>query len=466
MSEIDNLATNLGLGTNNRFVNQMPFAKAANTELSMAIQNKKEEQRIAAEEAKKRQAIASRIKGGWRDVDSFGQPVLKEAFISVINSGDDPITREDYYAKLEKEKTETKALESISNTADKMLLPQDIKDAYKKRDYQYIIQKSKENPNLGITISETGRPLLDPSKIVADVNIDDYFKGLTKEYSKNEGMWLPTSKSKKEFGRVYQQAILKPEIYQQEAERIFTTNPNQSPEEQALERNYLVKRQKDIEVEMANPKYANIASPEEKLITAAKNVFIKEAQNKVVNSIENKVTRPRSEDKEYRWSGNTFTNGKGNSWTYTYDPNTKAIGVNTVGNTGVSPQGLLLARKSTNKQGVEKIDSPDYADVKIMAITPIGNNTWEVTAKEDGIPVKGIATDEALTSYMSNFPAEKIREGYKARVGGFPVQTPNIEVSQAPKSNWGSPIKEAPKAESNKQTKTVNKVQGKKDDNL
>lgn len=450
MSEINNLAEIIGLGTNNKYVNNMPFARAANTELNLAVQEQRAEKARKEAEKKLNEQIAARVKGDPKGLDDIGAKIYNQSYVNTINQGGVP---EAVYAHNEvyaKQKAESDALQSISNTADKLLLPEDIKNAYKKRDYEYIKQKAKENPNLGITISESGRPLIDPSKIVAEKNIDDYFSDIAKIFSKEEGNWKPLSgKVERKFDKVYQKAILDPQLIKREADNIFTTDPRQSEQDQILEKNYLVKREKEIAQELSKPQYAQIGDNNEKLIAAAKNVFMAEANKKLVKEID-ATPRKRSEDKDYRWSGNTFTNGKGNSWTYTYDPNTKAIGVNTVGNTGVSPQGLLLARKSTNKQGVEKIDNPDYADVKIMAITPIGNNTWEVTASESGIPVKGIATDEALTSYMSNFPAEKIREGYKARVGGFPIQTPNIEVKQTPKSNWESPIKEAPKAESEK----------------
>lgn len=287
MDGTENLAANLGLGTNNRFVNTMPFTKAANTELSMAIQEKKaEEQRLNAEK-KLQEQIKARVKSDPKGLDKIGSEIYKESFARTVASGADPESVYNHNNTFNEQLAESKALETISNTAEKMLLPQDIKDAYRKRDYDYIKAKAQENPNLGITISNSGRPLINPNKIVADVSIDDYFGNLTKNYSKNEGDWLPIKGGvEKKFDKVFQKAVLKPELLQREVESIFSADPRQSEEDRQLEQNYLVKREKEISQEMAKPIYAQFRTDEEKLIAAAKNVFMNEAKSKVINEID------------------------------------------------------------------------------------------------------------------------------------------------------------------------------------
>lgn len=292
MSDINNLAETLGLETRNRPSNNMPFTRAATTELNLAIQNQREQKRLQAEEARRKKEYESRIKGSPKGIDKFGIPAYMDSYRRTIEGGATPDLIAEHDFLVEQQKAETGALQSIKNTIDKMLVPKDIKDAYKREDYDYLRKAAKENPNLGIYVSETGRPLIDPTKIVADVNVDQYFNDKLKEVSKNEADFLPIKgKAEKSFGKVFQKGVVKPEILQAEANRFFTTDLFQSPDDALFERNYITKREREITAEMNNPKYAQLPE-QDRVVAAAKQVFLNEASQKLVTKID--VTPKRS----------------------------------------------------------------------------------------------------------------------------------------------------------------------------
>jgi hypothetical protein len=461
-----NLAENLGLSTNNKYQNQMPFTRAANTELNLAIQQKREEQKRAEQERQMQKEITNRIKFKGDNLDKIGRDIYSREFTKAVSEGFSPEHGYNLQILAANEEDEGNTYKKLKTNINKFLLPQDVKAAYGNDDYEYLRKKAQEDPRLGIIITPSGRPLLDANRVVEDVNVDNYFSGLQKQLDNKDEYWLPKKNGKvqNQFGRVLTEAVLRPEVYQQEANKIFTIDPSQSPEDQTLERNYLIKRQKEIDAELAKPIYKNIANDEERLITAAKNVFINEAKSKVTKFVENKVNKGSGEGKgTYSWSGNIFSNGKGNSWTYTYDPSVKKIGVNTRGNTGVSSQGLLMSVVNPDDKSVAE---PKYKQVKIMAISPIDDNKWEVTvSKESGGEATGIATDEALTSYMADFNPDELRKGYysKARPKSTGTPTPLMPQNTA-ETNKGFGFKtEIPQGQKGKQTK---KVEGKKDNNL
>ncbi len=463
-----NLAENLGLSTNNRYQNQMPFTRAANTELNLAIQQKREEQKRAEQERQMQKEIANRIKFKGGDLDKIGMDLYNQKFTKAVIDGFTPEQGYELEMFHAQQKDEANALKGIKSTVDKLLLPSDVKAAFKNDDYDYLRKKAQQNPELGIMVTPSGRPLIDANRMVQDVNVDNYFSGLQKQLDNKDEYWLPKKNGKVEnkFGRVLTEAVLRPEVYQQEANKIFTIDPSQSPEDQTLERNYLIKRQKEIDAELAKPIYKNIANDEERLITAAKNVFINEAKSKVTKFVENKVDKGSGEGKGKYFirENGVIDSGSSNGFTFTPEGDATYI-VNTKGAGGIGAQTMVVIPPPTpieinGKQALDANGKPMFQanQPKQVVITPskvqyLGGDRFRVLGTVNGSAKDFEANEQSLKSFFSEDAINKIKEAN----GGNPYK------SNFDKPKTSKEVTATQKAQQGKQTsKTISTAEFKK----
>lgn len=364
----------LGESTNLRPLNDRPFTKAAQAELTLGLKAKADEAKLAAEKAKIEKEYANIIKPP-ANVDKIGADRIKQLTINGLMSGafktqmgamlgQQEMNREQEYSDQYRE---------IKKSADDILLTPDEKTALKNDDYT-AMKKFSENPNSNIGWDkESGRPFV--KKILPDVDLNAEYK---KYLTFGNDVKLDDTKTKIVYdvnGHASTVKKIAPEVVDMKIDALFS-NPNFAP-------NYLHKNREKVAVELpAELAKVDVSNPE--AVAKATSLAIKSAVRKELDPMFYKQVDIK--DKPKKSSGLNFNFGSGgtigsNGIEMKPDPNDKGlINIKKTVQPGKDPEVLsaILLDKNGQPHNFGKIEA--YRKIGKDNYRVIGSTTESGTA--------------------------------------------------------------------------------------